>query len=134
MSRQVITTANAPVSPLFSQGIKAGPLVYVSGMTGMDPHTKQLAGPTIQAQTRQSLANCEQVLKAAGATRDDVVEVQVLLTRPEDFAGMNEAYAEFFKSDSPARSVAKLGVEMPGLLVSIRLTAYAPHAHAERLA
>lgn len=124
MSRQIVTTAKAPASPLFSQAVKAGPLVFVSGMTGMDPHTKQLAGPTIQAQTRQSLANCEQVLLASGAVRDDVVEVQVLLTRPDDFAGMNEAYAEFFKSDPPARSVAKLGVDMPGLLVSIRMTAY----------
>jgi 2-iminobutanoate/2-iminopropanoate deaminase len=52
-----------------------------------------------------------------------VVEVQVLLTRPEDFAGMNEAYAEFFGDTPPARSVAKLGVELPGLWVSIRMTA-----------
>ena len=124
MGRQIITTADAPASPLFSQGVKAGPLVYVSGMTGMDPRTKQLAGPSIQAQTRQSLANCEQVLRAAGAAREDVVEVQVLLTRPEDFAGMNEGYAQFFASDPPARSVAKLGVDLPGLLVSIRMTAY----------
>jgi reactive intermediate/imine deaminase len=123
MRHQVIRIENAPASPLFSQGVKAGSLVYVSGMTGTDPQTKQLAGPTIQAQTRQSLANCEQVLIAAGATRDDVVEVQVLLARPEDFAGMNEVYAEFFSSDPPARSVAKLGVEIPGLLVSIRMTA-----------
>lgn len=90
----------------------------------MDPQTNQLAGATIQAQTRQALANGEQVLLAAGATRDDVVDVQVLLTHPDDFAGMNEAYAEFFTTDPPARSVAKLGVALPGLLVSIRMTAY----------
>ena len=124
MGRQIIQTASAPASPLFSQAVKAGPMLYLSGMAGSDPHTKQLAGETIQAQTRQALSNCEQVLLAAGATRDDVVEVQVLLTRPEDFVGMNEAYGEFFGVDSPARSVAKLGVDLPGLLVSIRMTAF----------
>lgn len=124
MGRQIIRTASAPASPLFSQGVKAGPLLYISGMTGSDPHTRQLVGETIHAQTRQALANCEQVLLAAGATRDDVVDVQVLLTRPEDFVGMNEAYAEFFRVDPPARSVARLGVDLPGLLVSIRMTAF----------
>lgn len=49
----------------------------------------------------------------------------MLLARPEDLAGMNEAYAEFFRTDPPARSVAKLGVELPGVLVSIRMTALA---------
>jgi reactive intermediate/imine deaminase len=125
MGQKIIQTPNAPASPFFSQGVKAGPHVYVSGMTGTDPHTKQLAGDTIQAQTRQALANCEQVLLASGVTRDDVVEVQVLLTHPQDFAGMNEAYLAFFPTNPPARSVAKLGVDLPGLLVSIRMTAYA---------
>ena len=123
MPREIITTANAPSSPLYSQGVKAGPYVLVSGTVGIDPSTGSLAGDTIQDQTRQALANCEQVLLAAGMTREDVVDVQVLLTRPEDFAGMNEAYALFFGAAPPARSVAKLGVELPGLLVSIRMTA-----------
>jgi 2-iminobutanoate/2-iminopropanoate deaminase len=68
MARQIIHTAAAPSSPFFSQGIKAGPTVYVSGMTGTDPRTKLLAGESIQAQTSQALANCEQVLQAAGLT------------------------------------------------------------------
>ena len=56
-------------------------------------------GDTIQAQTRQALANCEAILREAGATLDDVVEVGVLLTDPGDFAGMNEEYARWFPSD-----------------------------------
>jgi 2-iminobutanoate/2-iminopropanoate deaminase len=108
---------------LFSQAIKAGNTVYVSGMAGIDPTTNQLAGTTIQEQTRQALLNCENLLRAAGATLEDIVEVQVLLTRPNDFAGLNEAYAKFFPSNPPARSVAKLGVELPNLLVSVRMTA-----------
>jgi 2-iminobutanoate/2-iminopropanoate deaminase len=108
---------------LFSQGVKSGGNVYVSGMTGIVVDSGAMAGPTIQEQTRQALTNCGSVLRAAGATLDDVVEVGVLLARPEDFAGMNEAYKAVFPVDPPARYVAKLGVELPGVLVSIRLTA-----------
>lgn len=124
MSRQVIATANAPGSPLYSQGVKSGPLVLVSGMAGIDPSTGNLAGATIQDQTRQALTNCEAILQAGGARLDDVIEVGVLLTNPADFGGLNEEYARWFPSEPPARYVAKLGVDLPGLLVSIRMTAF----------
>jgi 2-iminobutanoate/2-iminopropanoate deaminase len=88
------------------------------------PQTGSLAGPTIQEQTRQALANCAAILEAGGATLDDVIEVGVLLTNPADFAGMNEEYARCFPADPPARYVAKLGVELPGILISIRMAAY----------
>ncbi len=123
MPRQIITTSSAPSSPLFSQGVRAGSLVFISGTTGLDPSTGRMAGDSIQAQTRQALANCEAILREAGATLDDVVEVGVLLTDPGDFGGMNEEYARWFPSDPPARYAAKLGAEIPGLLVSIRMTA-----------
>lgn len=123
MPRQTITTSNAPSSSLFSQGVKAGSQVFISGTTGIDPGTGNMAGDSIQAQTRQALANCEAILREAGATLDDVVEVGVLLADPGDFAGMNEEYARWFPSDPPARYAAKLGAEIPGLLVSIRMTA-----------
>jgi len=124
MPRQIITTTNAPSSPLFSQGVRAGSQVFISGTTGIDPSTGRMAGESIQAQTRQALANCEAILREAGATLDDVVEVGVLLTDPGDFAGMNEEYARWFPSDPPTRYAAKLGAEIPGLLVSIRMTAW----------
>lgn len=124
MPRQIITTPNAPSSPLFSQGVKTGSQVFISGTTGIDPSTGRMAGDSIQAQTRQALANCEAILREAGATLDDVVEVGVLLTDPDDFAGMNEEYAHWFPVDPPTRYVAKLGAEIPGLLVSIRMTAF----------
>jgi 2-iminobutanoate/2-iminopropanoate deaminase len=123
MAREVIRTKDAPSSALFSQGIRVGSTVWLSGIVGIDPATGQLAGPTIQAQTRQALRNCEAILGAAGATRGDVVEVLVLLARPDDFAGLNEEYASFFPADPPARAVSRLGVEVPGLLVSLKLTA-----------
>ena len=124
MPRQIITTPNAPSSPLYSQGVKAGSQVFISGTTGVDPSTGDLAGTSIQAQTRQALANCEAILQAGGASLDDVVEVGVLLTSPGDFEGMNEEYAHWFAMDPPTRYAAKLGAEIPGLLVSIRMTAF----------
>ncbi len=124
MGRQIITTANAPSSPLYSQGVKAGPHVLVSGIVGIDPRTGSLVETTIQAQTRQALTNCEAILQAGGAGLQDVLEVGVLLTDPADFAGLNEEYARWFPSDPPTRYVAKLGVDLPGLLVSIRMTAF----------
>ncbi|WP_328324496.1 Rid family hydrolase [Kribbella sp. NBC_00382] len=124
MPRQIITTANAPASPLYSQGVKAGPHILVSGIVGIDPGTGKLVEHTIQAQTRQALANCEAVLQAGGAGLDDVIEVGILLTDPADFAGLNEEYGRWFPADPPTRYVAKLGVDLPDLLVSIRMTAF----------
>ena len=123
MLKQIIRTADAPGSKLYSQAIKIGPTVYVSGITGVDARTNQMVGATIQEQTRQALHNCENIVRAAGGTLENVVEVQVLLARPSDFSGLNEEYTKFFPADPPARSVAKLGVEIPNVLVSIRLTA-----------
>ena len=124
--REVISTRNAPSSPLYSQAIKVGPTIYVTGVPGIDPKTNKVAGPTIQDQTRQALVNCENILRAAGAKLTDVAEVQVLLARPEDFAGLNEAYAQFFPKDPPVRSVARLGPDLGSILVSIKLIAVVP--------
>ncbi len=124
MNRQIISAEHAPGSPLFSQGVRAGSTIYVSGMVGIDPATGELAGSSIQEQTRQALRNCEAVLQAAGSTLADVALVTVLLSRPNDFAGMNEAYAEVFSQTPPARAVARLGPDLPGILVSILMTAH----------
>ena len=123
MKRQIIRTPDAPTNPLYSQAIKVGSTIYVTGVPGIDPKTNKVAGPTIQDQTRQALVTCENILRAGGAELTDVVEVQVLLARPEDFAGLNEAYAKFFPTDPPVRSVARLGPELGGILVSIKMTA-----------
>jgi 2-iminobutanoate/2-iminopropanoate deaminase len=122
--KDVIQSTEAPASPLYSQAVRAGPFIFVSGLVGIDGRTSELAGPTIQDQTRQALTNCRAVLEAANATLGDVVEVGVLLTNPADFAGMNDEYATWFPADPPTRYVARLGVEIPGVLVSIRMTAF----------
>ena len=121
--REVISTPAAPRSPLYSQGIKAGGQIHVSGLVGIDVASGKLAGPTIQEQTRQALANCRAVLNAGGAGLADVLEVGVLLADPADFAGMNEEWVSWFPGDPPTRYVAKLGAVIPGVLVSIRMTA-----------
>jgi 2-iminobutanoate/2-iminopropanoate deaminase len=122
--RNVITTPQAPNSPMFSQAVRGGQHVYVSGLVGVDVATGRPAGPTIQEQTRQALTNCEAVLTEAGATLDDIVEVGILLADPDDFAGMNEEYAKWFPTEPPARYAAKLGADIPGILISIRMVAF----------
>jgi 2-iminobutanoate/2-iminopropanoate deaminase len=124
MRKQIIKTAEAPSSSLYSQGIRVGSTIYVSGMVGIDPATKQLAGATIQEQTRQALRNCEAIVAAGGGKLEDVAQVTVLLANPADFAGMNEEYAKVFATEPPARAVTKLGVELPNVLVSIMMTAH----------
>lgn len=123
MQKQIIRTSEAPGSTLFSQAVKIGATIYVSGIVGIDPKTNQMAGSTIQEQTRQALLNCESILRAGGAKLEHVVDVLVLLARPSDFVGLNEEYAKFFPTDPPARAVGKLGVELPNVLVSIKLIA-----------
>jgi 2-iminobutanoate/2-iminopropanoate deaminase len=126
MPKQIISTDRAPSSPLYSQGVRAGSTIYVSGMVGIDVATGALAGLTIQEQTLQALRNGIAVVQAGGGTHDDIVQVTVLLTNPADFAGMNEAYATVFTAQPPTRAVAKLGVELPDVLVSIMMTAALP--------
>ena len=121
---QIIRTDAAPSSPLYSQGIRAGSTIHVSGMTGLDVTTGALAGPTIQEQTRQAVANCAAILEAGGASLADVVQVTLLLTDPDDFAGLNQAYALLFPVDPPARAVGRLGPVLPGVRVSILMTAH----------
>jgi 2-iminobutanoate/2-iminopropanoate deaminase len=87
--REIISTPDAPSSPLYSQGLKTANLVLVSGMVGIDAGTGDLAGPSIQDETRQALTNCRAILHAAGATLEDVIEFGVLLTNPTDFRGMS---------------------------------------------
>jgi 2-iminobutanoate/2-iminopropanoate deaminase len=123
MGRQIISTPEVPSSPYFSQGVKSGSVLWVSGMAGLDPASGELAGPGVQEQARQALANCERVVAAGGGTPDDIVEVGVLLADPDDFAALNEVYLDHFPHDPPARYVARLGPVLPGVRVSIRVTA-----------
>jgi 2-iminobutanoate/2-iminopropanoate deaminase len=124
MKKQIVMTEEAPSSPLYSQGVRVGSTIYVSGMVGIDAATRQMVGATIQEQTRQALRNCTAIVEAGGGRLEDVAQVTVLLANPADFAGMNEEYAKVFATQPPARAVTKLGVELPNVLVSIMMTAH----------
>ncbi len=84
------------------------------------------AGTTIGDQTRQCILNIESVLREMGGTLKDVVKVTVYLVDPGDYRAMNEAYKEFFPSEPPARSVARIGAEPPGMLISLDAIATQP--------
>ena len=125
MTKQIITTDQAPSSPLYSQAVKAGGLVFVSGTSPHDPETGAIVGSTIKEQTRQCLTNISAILEAAGGSLDKIVSVTIVLADKSEFAGMNEEYVKWFPSNPPARQGAKLPVRVPGLKVSIAAIAEA---------
>ena len=114
----------APHSP-YSHAVVANGFVFVSGQIPVRPGggPTEIAGTTMQEQTRQSLRNVEMILKAAGSSLDRVVKVTVLLARPDLYKEMNEAYAEFFPGPKPARAMARFGADIPGVMVAIEAIA-----------
>jgi 2-iminobutanoate/2-iminopropanoate deaminase len=78
---------------------------------------------TIEEQTERAIRNCELILGKGGASLKDVVQVIVLLKNSQDFDSMNMAYSKIFSKNPPTRAVAKLGVDLPNILVSIMMTA-----------
>ena len=124
MSKTAIHTEQAPaaIGPSY-QGIKAGNTVYVSGQIPIDPATGEFAGEDIAAQTRQSLTNIREILKAGGADMSHVVKTTVLLKDIADFAAMNEVYAEFFTDNYPARSCVEVARLPKDVLVEIEAVA-----------
>ena len=126
MARQIVFTPKAAKPPpTYSQAVKAGGLVFVSGTAPIDPATGEVKGVTIQEQTRQCLTNIQAILEEAGSALDKIVSVTVVLADEDDFAGMNEEWLKWFPSDPPARQGAKLPVRTSGLKVSIAAIAEA---------
>lgn len=105
VERVVVSAEKAPkaVGP-YSQAIRAGEFIFCSGQGAFDPTSGRLVEGGIKEQTRQVLRNLQTVLEAAGSGLDRVVKVTVFLTDWKYFKEMNEAYAEFFKDNPPARS------------------------------
>ena len=119
-----IHTPNAPaaIGP-YSQAVKTGNLVFVSGQIPIDPATGIFAGDDITTQTRQSLTNVKAILEAAGYAMSDVVKTTVLLADIADFAAMNAVYAEFFTGNCPARAAFAVKDLPKGALVEIEAIA-----------
>lgn len=127
MKRQVISTDKGPRTGLpYSQAIRHGDLVFVAGQVAIDPATGQVVEGDIRAQTRQTLANIEAILEAAGTSLAHAVECICLLHDIGDFAAFNEVYKGFFPKDPPARTTVQAVLPRPGLLVEIRTVAAMP--------
>jgi 2-iminobutanoate/2-iminopropanoate deaminase len=103
--KHVIVTDRAPnpIGP-YSQAIRAGGLLFLSGQTPMDPATGQLVEGDVAAQTARALDNLKAVVEAAGSSLDRVVKTTVYMKDLSEFAAMNEVYARYFPTNAPARS------------------------------
>lgn len=123
--KEIIATTKAPsaIGP-YSQAVKAGNTIYVSGQLPIDPATGAFAAGDIKGQTEQSLKNIGAILAEAGYGYEDVVKVTVLLADIADFAPMNEVYAKFFSENCPARAAFAVKDLPKGSLVEIEAVAY----------
>ena len=120
MPNRTIETADAPkaIGP-YSQGVIANGLLFTAGQIALDPATGNIVEGDVTAQTRRVLANLEAILRAAGATWNDVVKTTVFLHDMADFAKVNQLYAEAFGSARPARSTVQVSALPRGVLVEI---------------
>ncbi len=125
MAKQIVNTEAAPKSSVYSQAVKIGGLIFVSGQGPFDPGTGEVSGATIQEQTRQCLKNIEAILLAGGSSLDKAVSATFILGEESDFAGMNEEWAKWFPKDPPARQGAKLPIQPRGMKISVALIAEA---------
>ena len=122
--KNIVFTADAPaaIGP-YSQAVKAGDTLYLSGQIGMNPATGELVSADVKEQTAQALKNMKAVLAAAGATTDNVVKTTVFLTDMADFQAVNAVYAETFASDAPARSCVAVAALPKGARVEVEAVA-----------
>jgi 2-iminobutanoate/2-iminopropanoate deaminase len=109
MPRLVIATTQAPqaVGP-YAQAIRAGDFMYCSAQLPFDPVTGTLIRSGVRAQTRRVIENLRAVMEAAGATLAHIVKTTLFVRNMDDFAQINEVYAEFFPGDKPARSTVEV--------------------------
>ena len=124
MARQAVTTGKAPaaIGP-YSQAIRAGNLLVLSGQIPLDPSTGNLVESGIEAQTRQVFQNIGAILEAAGASFDAVVSATVYLADMNEFAAMNAIYAEYFSAPAPARATVQVARLPRDCRVEIQVTA-----------
>ncbi len=120
MEKKVISTKNAPgaIGP-YSQGIIANDFVFTAGQISLDPQSGNVVGTDVQTQTRQVLANLKAVLEAGRSGLAHVVKATVYLKDMNDFAAMNEVYAEFFGKSLPARAAVEVARLPKDVLVEI---------------
>ncbi|MBE6065969.1 RidA family protein [Clostridium cochlearium] len=124
--KKVINTELAPkaIGP-YSQGIMVGDLAFLSGQIPVDPATGELAtgDEPVVAQAHQSLKNIKSILESQGMSFDNVIKTTVFIDNMDDFAKVNEVYAQYFKEPYPARSCVEVAKLPKGALVEIEVIA-----------
>lgn len=125
MSLKILHTDQAPkaVGP-YSQAVKAGNFIYLSGQLALDPAVGKMVEGGVQAETKQALLNAQAILETEGYTFNDVVKTTVFLDKISDFGAMNEIYAQFFVDHKPARAAFEVAALPLGGLVEIQMVAY----------
>ncbi len=125
MAKEFIRTENAPLPKgPYSQGIKVGSFVFVSGQGPFDPKSGEVRGPDIESQTRRTLENVKAILEKADLSMKDVVATTVFLKHVQDFPKMNEVYKSFFDMNPPARTTSETNFVLPGVLITIDAIAF----------
>ena len=124
--KETITTDKAPaaVGP-YSQGIKAGGLIFTAMQIPLDPATGQIVGENVAGQTARVLDNIEAILTAGGSSLEEVVKTIVYLTDMDDFGAMNATYRQYFSKSPPARGAVEVTRLPKGALVAIEAIAVA---------
>jgi reactive intermediate/imine deaminase len=120
MGREVIQSADAPaaIGP-YSQAVRAGNTLYMSGQIPLDPKTMQIVDGGIDAQARQVFANLRAVAAAAGATLNDIVKLTILMTDLSEFAKVNEIMAAHFDAPYPARATYQVAALPRGARIEV---------------
>jgi 2-iminobutanoate/2-iminopropanoate deaminase len=124
--KQIISSKSAPaaIGP-YSQAIRAGGMVFLSGQIPLDPESGQIVEGDIAAQTERVMKNLSAVLEAAGCTFDDVVRTTIYLVDLKDFQTVNETYARYFSAAPPARATVQVAALPRGSRVEIDAIAIA---------
>jgi reactive intermediate/imine deaminase len=120
MSRHIISTPNAPAAiGVYSQAVRMGNTIWVSGQIPLDPATKELVEGDMEAQVRQVFDNLKAIVVAAGAGFDDVVKVSVFLLDLSHFGLVNKIMAEYFREPYPARAAVGVAALPRGAQVEV---------------
>ena len=118
MSKEIVSTENAPqaIGP-YSQAVKAGNLMFISGQIPLDPKTGDLVSESIEDQAKQVLDNVKSICEASGNSLDDIVKISIFLTDLSNFSVVNDVMKEYFSEPYPARAT----VEVSGLPLGVNV-------------
>ncbi|MBO8137335.1 MAG: RidA family protein [Desulfotomaculum sp.] len=124
--KTIISTKEAPaaIGP-YSQAVRVGPLLFVSGQIPVNPATGDIPG-NVQDQTHQSMKNLQAIIQEAGGTLKNVVKTTVFIKNMDQFAEVNEVYGQYFQEDPPARACVEAARLPKDVLVEVEAVVYLP--------